>query len=160
MTVQRITWQGGLLGAIEGFIFGGMCEVANRIYFEYRLRELQRIADAGGPIMDMSYLLRWWMLPCFFAILFAIVSYFIHRVRAKSSVSLLRLWLEIGFTAVSACFIPAYLYEWLDESQLTSETIAAGFVLLGFVVVLSQIFVGLLKIAGSYQLYVRRGPLP
>jgi hypothetical protein len=77
------------LGAISGFIFGGLCEIANRIRFEFQLREVERIAARGGPIIDMAYALRWWVLPCFFMLVFAALSPFVHWLRSKHSLSTL-----------------------------------------------------------------------
>jgi hypothetical protein len=59
-------WRSSILGAISGFLFGSLCEIANRIHFEFQLREVEKIAADGGPIIDNVYVLRWWMLPCFF----------------------------------------------------------------------------------------------
>src|ERR1044072_1931188 len=105
-------WRASVLGAVDGFIFGGLCEIANRIHFEFQVREAARLAAEGGPIIDMAYILRWWVTPCFFLLVFAIVSLVVHWLRANRALSVTRLWQEIGFVAVSACVLPTLAYGW------------------------------------------------
>jgi hypothetical protein len=153
-------WHAVVLGAVDGFIFGGCCEIANRIQFEFRLRELERIAAEGGPIIDIAYVLRWWMLPCFFLLVFAVVSLFVHWLRSSRSLSITRLWQEVGFVAVAACVLPTLIYGWLNDLPFNSEIIGTSFFLFGLASVLNFMFGAFLQMVANYHARRRENLLP
>ena len=153
-------WRGSVLGAVNGFIFGGLCEIANRIYFDFQLRELERIAAKGGPIIDIAYVLRWWMLPCFFMLVFAVVSLFMHWLRSNRSLSILRLWVEVGLVAVAACVMPTLIYGLLNGLPFTGEIIGTSVFLFGLAFVLNFLFGAFLRMVINYNARRKEISLP
>jgi hypothetical protein len=144
-------WRASVLGAVDGFIFGGLCEIANRIHFEFQVREAARLAAEGGPIIDMAYILRWWVTPCFFLLVFAIVSLVVHWLRANRALSVTRLWQEIGFVAVSACVLPTLAYGWSRGLPFTSAIVGTSIFLFGLAFALNFIFGAFLQMVANYH---------
>ena len=146
------------LGAVNGFIFGSFSEIAYQIRFRFTLRELDRIAVEGGPIIDVMYPWHWWTLPFFFMLVFAIVSPFMHWLRSKRALSRMRLWQGIGLMSVVLSLpILVYYYYW-------SGFFSAGAVLFlfGLAFVLNSIFGGFLQMVSNYsarrkESFVHRG---
>jgi len=133
------------LGAMNGFIFGSICEIVYQIRFRFVLRELDRIAAEGGPNIDVWYPWHLWTLPGFFMLVFAIVSLFMHWLRSKRALSRTRLWQEIGLLSVVVSLLPIYYY-W---SSVFS--IGAVLFLFGLAFVLNSIFGGFLEMVSNNQ---------
>ena len=143
-------WCAALLGALNGFLFGYLCELANRIRFNSFLRELERIADEGGPIVDVWYPWVWWTLPITFLGIFAIACLFIYWLRFNRSLSIVRLWQEIGFVSVMLFLFPMVLYYrwagWTFGFTFVGEVLF----LLGLAFALNSIFGGILQILSNH----------
>jgi hypothetical protein len=137
-----------LLGGLNGFIFGYFCELAYRIKFNAFMRELGKIADEGGPIVDVWYPWDWWTLPCFFMLIFAIVSLFMHWTRSKRVLLKARLWQEIGFISVAISLLPIVVYHYYRVSVFSVGTVLFLF---GLAIVLNSLFGGFLQIASDYR---------
>ena len=135
-----------ILGALNGFIFGYLCELAYRVKFNAFMRELGRIADEAGPIVDVWYPWDWWMLPGFFVSIFAIVSLFMHWTRSKRALSKARLWQEIGLISVAVSLLPILVYHYYRVSVFSVGTVLFLF---GLAIVLNSLFGGFLQIASD-----------
>ena len=140
-----------LLGAIDGFIFGCFCEIPNRIWFQFQLREVEAIAARGGPTIDIAYMLNWWALPVIFLLVFAPISIFVHWLRHSRSISALRLWQEIGLLAVALTVATMSVYGLLKGLPFNGEILGTFLFLFLLVIILNVFFSMLVKITRLHR---------
>jgi hypothetical protein len=140
-----------LLAAIDGFIFGSLCEIANRIYFQFQLREVEAIAARGGPIIDIAYGLKWWALPVMFLLVFAPVSLLVHWLHFRRHVSALRLWQEIGLVSVGITVASMSIYGLLKGLPFTGEILGTFLFLLLLVIILNFFFSAVVRLSRLHR---------
>jgi len=144
------------VGVVNGFIFGLLCEIANRRYFEFQLRKL----NEGGCCVDGMYPWSWWILPCFFLLVFAITSLFVHWLRSNRTVSITRLWQEIGFGSVIAWLLLMLIYNGLNGQQFFSSLIVKGLFLFGLAFIFNAILGRLLEKLSNNNMHRKENSIP
>ena len=101
LSTVRFTWRGGLLGALNGLIVGGLAEFIHGVYGDYRDRltaaEFERLGMSPPLMTDM---LHWWSVPFTVAIALIIVALIVHRFFVTRLKSCLLIWEIIAFGGV------------------------------------------------------------
>ena len=139
-----------LLGAIDGFLFGSICYIADRIDFEFQVRQVAAIEARSGNIIDLIYLTKWWMFPLRFLLLFTIVSALLHWLHHRR-VSALRLWQEIGLLSVAIAVVLMSIFGLFNDWVFNSDLFATYLFLFVTVVILNLFFAAVLHVAQLHR---------
>jgi hypothetical protein len=154
-------WQAILLGAIYGFMFGGVAEIAREMRIEYEERQLMRLStEQGMPNICLVDTLRWNAIPCLFMFTFAVVSFLVHRFWINRPPSLTRLWQIIGLMAVALFLVPTMAWDWWQGRIFTSEFQQTAIFLLLAALLLGPLYGVSLQLVAKYRRHFNQPKLP